>query len=70
METDRANGSKESKESVVRCGDCRHFSFFFNEKGHNSPQALGKCLATPWDGNRGQWPMLLHPCPHFSSKSD
>ncbi len=58
----------ESKE-FVRCGDCKNFSQFPNLKGHNTPQSLGKCLADPWDGNKGQWPMLRHPCKEFMAKS-
>ncbi len=54
----------------VRCGNCRHFSQFPNLKGHNTPQSLGKCLADSWDGNKGQWPMLRHPCKAFGQKWD
>ncbi len=70
MQVDQRKGAREATENLVRCGQCSHFSFFPNEKGHNRPQALGRCLAgASWDGNRGQWPLLLHPCPNFNEKS-
>jgi len=50
---------------IVRCAECTHFRYFQNEKGHNSPHALGKCRVESWDGNRGQWPMFQHPCKNF-----
>ncbi|RLB42108.1 MAG: hypothetical protein DRH12_06510 [Deltaproteobacteria bacterium] len=62
-------GASDDQKGTVKCAECQHFSFFYNEKGHNSPQALGKCLAKSWDGNRGQWPLLIHPCESFLKKS-
>ncbi|RLB13801.1 MAG: hypothetical protein DRG63_09645 [Deltaproteobacteria bacterium] len=70
MGTKEDKGPGEDQGRSIRCADCMHFSFFHNSKGHNSPQALGKCLATSWDGNRGQWPLLSHPCAHFRKKSE
>jgi hypothetical protein len=62
---------EQKEQSVkVRCARCLHFSYFDNEEGHNSPHALGSCKETPWDGNRGQWAMLEHPCRNFSSKAE
>jgi len=68
---DEAAGSREAVEhtnggnALVRCGECRHFEYFKNERGHNSPQAYGRCLARSWDGSKGQWPMFMHHCPKF-----
>ena len=62
---------KQSVPSVkVRCIQCLHFSYFENEYDHNSPHALGECRSTPWDGSKGQWPMLEHPCRNFSEKQE
>ncbi|MDY6881347.1 MAG: hypothetical protein SV686_13985 [Thermodesulfobacteriota bacterium] len=54
---------------MVRCVTCRQFSYFSNEKSHNSPHALGKCSGAPWDGNKGQWPMFEHSCRDYVSNS-
>jgi hypothetical protein len=56
-----ANG----KGSLVQCAACRGVRYFPNGKGHNSPQALGECRSDPWDGDRGQWAGLFHPCRGF-----
>jgi len=53
---------------LVQCAMCLHFGYFQNALGHNSPHALGKCGAKPWDGQKGQWPMFLHPCKRFEEK--
>jgi hypothetical protein len=58
------------EKSQVRCGDCSYFSFFPNDKGHNSPHALGWCNGIPWDGNKGQWAMLEHQCKGFKAQND
>ncbi len=58
-------GSGSERASSVLCGECSHFQYFLNAKEHNSPHALGKCAGEAWDGNRGQWPMLRHPCRNF-----
>lgn len=58
-------GSFNDKGSLVQCAECRRFRYFSNSKGHNSPQALGECRSDPWDGNRGQWAQLHHPCKDF-----
>ncbi len=63
--TQEANHS----EKTIRCAACAHFAYFRNHLGHNSPNALGKCRKTPWDGNTGQWAMFPHHCAHFV-KSD
>jgi len=52
-------------QGLIRCAMCTHFEFFPNEKGHNSPNALGKCHTKSWDGNSGQWAMFQHPCKNF-----
>ncbi|OPX38966.1 MAG: hypothetical protein DRG82_02040 [Deltaproteobacteria bacterium] len=57
--------SFNDKGALVQCAACMRFRHFSNSKGHNSPQALGECRADPWDGNRGQWPHLRHPCNDF-----
>lgn len=60
---------EQKEQSVkVKCIECLHFSYFENEDNHNSPHALGACGSTPWDGSKGQWPMLEHPCRNFSGK--
>ena len=59
-------GIKAGSKGLVRCVTCRHFSYYENDKGHNSPQALGRCGGEPWDGNSGQWAMLQHPCKRFT----
>ncbi len=51
---------------LVRCISCRHFSYFENKCGHNSPLSLGFCKVESWDGNKSQWPMFLHPCKNVS----
>jgi len=56
----------QEKSGTVRCLSCANFSYFENRLGHNSPSALGLCKADPWDGNRGQWSMLFHPCKSFT----
>jgi hypothetical protein len=57
------------KEShLVQCAGCSHFGYFPNDLGHNSPHALGRCGAKPWDGNEGQWAMFQHPCRGFREK--
>jgi hypothetical protein len=68
-------GSGGERGSSVVCVECCHFQYFSNAKKHNSPHALGECPGEPWDGNRGQWAMLRHPCRNFvnrelSGKSD
>ncbi|OIP39240.1 MAG: hypothetical protein COZ70_10060 [Deltaproteobacteria bacterium CG_4_8_14_3_um_filter_51_11] len=50
---------------TVRCMKCIHFRYFESAMGHISPSALGICKSDPWDGNRGQWPTLAHPCRAF-----
>jgi len=62
------SNSESKSGSYVRCGDCKYFTQFPNFKGHNTPQSLGKCLTEPWDGYKGQWPMLRHPCKAFVPK--
>ena len=49
----------------VECAACKGFRYFVNSKGHNTLQALGECRSHPWDGNKGQWPLLRHPCNSF-----
>ena len=65
MGNTNGGGSKSESNGVIRCFECVHFRYFQNDKGHNSPSALGECLVKSWDGNRGQWPMLQHPCNRF-----
>ena len=55
----------QTQPCLVQCVNCSSFSFFENEKGHNSPQAIGKCQQISWNGNRGQWPMIYHPCKYY-----
>jgi hypothetical protein len=52
-------------DEPICCAVCRHFSYFDNKAGHNSPHALGKCAMESWDGNRGQWAMFQHHCRNF-----
>jgi len=52
-------------DDLIQCAVCRHFSYFDNDAGHNSPNALGKCEVKSWDGNRGQWAMFQHHCKNF-----
>ena len=52
-------------ERLICCAMCRHFSYFENKAGHNSPHALGKCAVESWDGSRGQWAMFQHHCKNF-----
>jgi hypothetical protein len=69
--TDKEGDKSERKAGApVECSECRHFRFFENEKDHNTPQSLGRCLGDPWDGNIGQWPMFKHPCPSFSKADE
>ena len=56
---------EEAFSDTIHCARCAHFTYFPNSAGHNSPHALGKCSATSWDGNTGQWAMLVHHCKHF-----
>jgi hypothetical protein len=64
-----ADDRRGQAEGTIRCSDCREFRYFPNEKGHNSPHALGKCEGDPWDGNRGQWAMFQHHCRNFAEKA-
>jgi hypothetical protein len=57
--------ASNGKGSLVQCAACRRFRYFPNSKGHNSPQALGECCSDPWDGDKGQWAELFHPCRDF-----
>jgi hypothetical protein len=66
MGNKKSGGSKCESNGGIRCFECEHFRYFQNDKGHNSPSALGECLVKSWDGNRGQWPMLQHPCSSVS----
>ena len=62
---------KKVEQSVkVQCIQCRHFSYIENQYDHNSPHALGACGSKPWDGSKGQWPMLEHPCKNFREKGE
>ena len=56
---------KSDPGGLIQCALCRHFSYFDNNDGHNSPHALGKCGVKSWDGNRGQWAMFQHRCKKF-----
>jgi hypothetical protein len=67
MERNAGNEKRKGNE-LIRCAMCAHFNYFDNAEGHNSPHALGKCEAEPWDGNRGQWPMFLHHCKNVKKK--
>jgi len=60
--------SDQERTSSAQCVECKHFQYFVNPKGHNSPHALGECLSEPWDGNNGQWAMLQHPCKNFVAR--
>jgi len=53
-------------EGLICCAICRHFSYFDNKAGHNSPHALGRCAVESWDGSRGQWAMFQHHCRSFA----
>ncbi len=57
--------STSDKSSLFQCISCKNFRYFINRKGHNSLQALGECRSNSWDGNKGQWPLLNHPCNSF-----
>ncbi|MBW1779621.1 MAG: hypothetical protein JRL30_02670 [Deltaproteobacteria bacterium] len=57
--------AKVDSSDLIQCAMCRHFSYFDNDDGHNSPSALGRCAADSWDGNRGQWAMFQHHCKQF-----
>ena len=61
------NAPNGASDEPVRCVQCRHFTYYENDKDHNSPHALGRCGGEPWDGNSGQWAMLRHPCKHFTA---
>jgi len=54
-------------EELICCAVCRHFSYFDNKAGHNSPHALGRCAVESWDGSRGQWAMFQHHCGSFEA---
>ena len=56
---------KSDPGDLIHCATCKHFSYFDNNDGHNSPNALGKCEVKSWDGNRGQWAMFQHHCKNF-----
>jgi hypothetical protein len=62
--------SRRESVGLVRCSGCKHFTQFYNEKGHNSPHALGKCKDASWDGNMGQWAMFQHPCKNYMAPND
>jgi len=68
-ERDVNKTSTPESKGLVRCMTCIHFSCFFNEKGHDSPHALGKCAGESWDGNKGQWGMFQHSCKDYASIS-
>jgi hypothetical protein len=53
-------------EGLICCATCRHFSYFDNKAGHNSPHALGRCAVESWDGSRGQWAIFQHHCGNFA----
>ena len=57
--------AKSVPDDLIYCARCHHFRYFNNNDGHNSPNALGKCEAESWDGNRGQWAMFQHHCKNF-----
>jgi hypothetical protein len=57
--------SGQEPNGLVRCGECKNFGYFVNEKGHNTPHALGMCRTQSWDGNQGQWAMFRHACKRF-----
>ncbi len=61
--------TKHNSEDLICCHMCRHFRFFENRAGHNSPHALGECKDRPWDGSRGQWAMFQHHCNAFEEAS-
>lgn len=63
------NGGEAERTSSVRCVECGHFRYFANAREHNSPHALGECLAEPWDGSQGQWPVLHHSCRKFAPRA-
>jgi len=54
------------RQGLICCAMCRHFSYFENKAGHNSPHALGRCAVESWDGNQGQWAMFQHQCRNFA----
>lgn len=56
---------KSDPGELIHCATCSHFSYFDNNDGHNSPNALGKCNVKSWDGNKGQWAMFQHHCKNF-----
>ena len=56
---------KSDQGDLIHCAVCSHFSYFDNDDGHNSPNALGKCEVKSWDGNKGQWAMFQHHCKNF-----
>jgi len=59
-------GEGPENNGLVVCALCRHFSYFKNVKNHNTPHALGRCLAKSWDGEKGQWAMFQHHCRNFA----
>ena len=59
------NQETGTRGDPIQCMQCAHFRHFHNDRGHNSPHALGKCLSQPWDGRTGQWPMFSHTCKNF-----
>jgi hypothetical protein len=65
MGNKKTEGSTSGSNGTVQCCNCVNFKYFQNDKDHNSPHALGECQVKSWDGNRGQWPMLRHPCSRF-----
>ncbi len=70
MEENRIQNGRQISSDMVQCGNCRHFKYFENKFGHNSPNALGRCMEQSWDGSRGQWAMFRHRCKYFEPKSE
>ncbi|MBW1735331.1 MAG: hypothetical protein JRJ09_02650 [Deltaproteobacteria bacterium] len=56
---------KHDPNELIRCASCSHFRYFDNRAESQSPHALGRCGARPWDGNRGQWALFQHHCKSF-----
>jgi len=65
IEKSGKEATRDSSE-LTFCGVCKHFTYFDNNKGHNSPHAFGKCRGESWDGNMGQWAMFQHQCKNFA----
>ena len=61
---------EQDPDALICCRDCRHFQYYENPAGHNSPHALGKCRAKPWDGTPGQWALFQHHCSSFERASN